>query len=55
MDKYTAQDAINRVLTARTSSMPIEQVTSDYLIKLRIEVAKWLEQIDKFIFMYNGD
>lgn len=52
MEKYTEQDAIHRVLDARTGSLAPDFITSGYLETLRINVQNWLDAIndakDKF-------
>ncbi len=49
MQKYTETDALPRVNKASMGSLARELVTEQYLIALRRNAYKWIEQIDTAI------
>jgi len=55
MKKYTKQDAIHRVLDARTGSLAPDHITLEYLEVLQINIQNWLDTIidDKNQFIIN--
>ncbi len=48
--KYTREDAFLRITQAKTGSLAKHLVTYGYLLKLRVELYLWIEQVDEALY-----
>lgn len=51
---YSEKDAIDRVLDAQASSLKPDEINFPYLIKLRAQVERWIDDINEQICSYQA-